>query len=127
MNEVLFVDTSQSFQDFHEHSQSLFEGEGFSWESCLVGEEVSLVAVVKNQEDEVRCVDGGFLSDYVFVVELFHDLDFLFDVFLKEGFLFDLGSGDDFDGEELVDGFWVRESYFFWRGGLLRRLLCRWT
>lgn len=41
------------------------------------------------------------------MVEFFHDIDFLVDVFLKEGLLFDMEFADDFDSIVDIGGFWL--------------------
>ena len=61
-----------------------------------------MIAVIENNENEVRCIEGSLLSNYVFVIKFFHDFDLLFDVFLEEGFLLDLSFGNDFYGIELL-------------------------
>lgn len=99
MYEIFLVNAFESLEYFDQDSEGLLKGKGFSRESGLIGEEVALVAVIEDDEDEVGCVNGGFLADDVVVVELLHDFDFLFDVLLQKGFLFDLGLPDDFDGE----------------------------
>ena len=82
MNEVLFVDAFESFEDLDQYSQCLLDGKSFSWKAGLVGEEVSLVTVLKDYENEVGGINSDVLVDNVFVVQLLHDVDFLLDVFL---------------------------------------------
>ena len=84
------MDAFQTFQDFHQHSKSLLNGESFPWESCLVGEQVSLITVIEDNQDEVGSIDGGLLPHDVLVVQFFHDVDLLLDVLLQERLLFDL-------------------------------------
>ena len=110
MDEVLFVDAFQSLEDLDHDPESLLNGESLAGEPGLVGEQVALVAVVQDNEDEVRCVQGCFLPHDILVVELLHDFDFLLDVFLQKRLFFDLCLRDDLDSEELVLRFWVDKS-----------------
>lgn len=45
-----------------------------------------------------------FVSYDVGMVEFFHDVNLLIDVFLQEGFLLDVCLADDFDSVELIVG-----------------------
>ena len=105
MDKVLLVDAPEALQNLYQNSESLFEGEGFAGETGLVGEEVALVTVVKNNEDEIGSVERSFLTDDVLVVEFLHDFDFLFDIFLEEGLLLNLCLGDYLNREQLLLSF----------------------
>ena len=51
------------------------------------------------------------------MVEIFHDLNFLVDVLLEVGFLFDMNFADDFDRIKFIIVFFIKEDdYYFWRG-----------
>ncbi len=101
MYEIFLVDAFQTFEYLNKHPQRLLDRESLSWQSGLIGEQIPLVAVLKNDENEVRCIQGRVLANYVFVGELLHDVYFLIDVFLQKRLLFDLRLGDDLDCEHL--------------------------
>ena len=68
MNKVLLVDAPETFENFDEYSQGLLNGKSFSWESGLIGQKVALITIIKNDENEVRCIQGCLLTNDVLVV-----------------------------------------------------------
>ena len=102
VNEIFLVYAFQTFKYLNKHAQRLLDSECLSRQPSLIGEQVSLVAVLKNDENEVRCIQSCVLIHYILVGEFLHDVYFLIDVFLQEWFLFDLRLGDDLDCEHLL-------------------------
>ena len=49
------------------------------------------------------------IFDYVGMVQFLHDVDFLVDVLLQEGFPLDMALIDDFDGVVEIIGFFISQ------------------
>ena len=62
MDEVFLVDALEAFHDLDDDSDGLFEGKYFSWRFGLIGEEISLFAILHNDDDEVGgCIRTSIL------------------------------------------------------------------
>ena len=63
MYEVFLMDAFESFHDFNNDFDCLSKGENFAWQFSLVGEKISLFAVLHDDDDEI----GGWVRSCVLV------------------------------------------------------------
>lgn len=53
VDEIFLMDALEPLHDFYYHFDSVFKRKNFAWQFCLVGKEISLLAVLHNNDDEV--------------------------------------------------------------------------
>ena len=63
MNEILFVDALEALHDLNDYFGGMFQREGLAGQFGLVGQQVSMFAVLHNDYDEV----AGCLSKKLLV------------------------------------------------------------
>ena len=54
MNEIFLMNALESFHNFDNNSNSLPKWKYFSWHFGLISEKISLLAVLHNDDDEIR-------------------------------------------------------------------------